>query len=211
MPVTISDDEYKLLLAVKHNMLREQKLDSVQSMGMLENDIDVPIKKLVALFALLGCNPLFSCCGFDYAGQPIHKTHEYGNAFIIFEENKASANIFRELVDGKYVCEGFDNKELNWRTYLSERNRRYFSSSFVWWWEDIKYPWANKNCIHFSELGAINIAQIEKAFLRAGRSAFLDSVIVKDTNEAYKKNVPYWQYPSLKPWIILKEDYLGDE
>ena len=85
MSVLISDEDYKEYRTLQHNALFQQKLESVRGMKNLRDDIDVPIRKLVAMFALLGCTPLWSCCGFDYDGQPMHKTHEYGNiySFII--------------------------------------------------------------------------------------------------------------------------------
>src|SRR3990167_575278 len=68
---------------------RERILKSVKSITRLEDDIDEPLKTCVMALALLGCEPVWSCCGFDYAGQPIHKSHEHGRCGIRLRDNES--------------------------------------------------------------------------------------------------------------------------
>jgi hypothetical protein len=53
-------------------------LASEETIQNLEDDIDKPMKLIVGAAALIGAKPQWSCCGFNYDGQPAHKDHVYG-------------------------------------------------------------------------------------------------------------------------------------
>jgi len=207
MPVLISDVDYSEYRILQHNLIHQQKLDSAKGMKKLENDIDVPMKKLIALFALLGCSPMWSCCGFDYDEQPIHKTHEYGAVFVAFKPTPKTANVLDTmLLKGAIVKQ--TNDTWKWEVWQVEGNVIYLRSDFDYNHEKTQYPWSMKSCIHYPELSLIMIDYLEKAILKIfPPEEFADEVILSDTNGRYKKNMPNWQYPSLEDWIIKKSDY----
>jgi hypothetical protein len=209
MAVTISNDEYAELQTLRSYYIREKNIESIKSTEFLELDIDIPMRTIVGMFALLGCRPLFSCCGFDYSGQPIHKTHEYGNAYVMLDNNTNTQRIIEVLSDHKFLVEDKE-KTSQWRTWTDERhNISFIALAFDWAERNSDYPWTMKNCIHYSEKGVIGLNELRKVLYRFQYS-FLDEFILEDTNEKQNKYVPYWQYPSLKPWTISREQLLKD-
>lgn len=210
MAVIISDKDYKEYLTLQHNSIFQQKLDSVRSLKSLKEDIDIPIRTLVATFALLGCEPLWSCCGFDYDGQPLHKTHEYGNAFIFFRETNQTQKIVDSLIEHKVVQNkekgsGMDSKTNDWITYTFER-RIHLASNFDYYQKKSDYPWSKNSCIHYPELAIIQINGLGWHVCKLFSNELLDTVTLHDTNKRYKDNLVDWQYPVLEDWIIHKED-----
>jgi hypothetical protein len=178
-------------------------------MKMLENDIDVPIRTIVGMFALLGCKPLFSCCGFDYSGQPIHKTHEYGNAYVMLSDNDNTRKAIEVLSDMKFLTDKKE-KTSQWRTWTDEKHKiSFIALAFDWAERQSDYPWTMKNCIHYSERGVIGLHNLRKTLYRF-RDSFLDVSIVDDSNEKQNESLAYWQYPALKSWIISKDGILDD-
>lgn len=202
MPVTISDDEYKEYMILRQTDLYQKKIASAKAQDTLENDIDLPIRRLVAMFALLGCDVRWSCCGFDYEGQPLHKSHEYGNLYLVFETNERLKTILNWLIN-QGVVTNTTKETIQWSTW-EVKNFTYLCSDFDFDWNRISYPWSMTNSIHYSELAAISINILEK-FLYALRENFADNAVLIDTNQRQKERVANWQYPILKPWIILKE------
>jgi len=205
MTVAISTDEYKELQMLRNHYGMEEIRKSVVKMRGLEKDIDLPIKTIVGMFALLGCEPLFSCCGFDYAGQPIHKTHEYGNAYVMLRNNKQTKWVIEQMIGIKFLKEGIE-KTSRWRTWEVEKEEIVFVAlSFDWEESNRDYPWTKTNCIHYSEKGVIGLGVLRKVLWKF-RNGFLDNVILSDTNNLHNKNLPYWQYPGLEEWKINKEE-----
>lgn len=215
MPVTISDEEYRRYTVFRDNMIYQEKLDSVRGLASLEQDIDAPIRKTIAMLALLGCHPVWSCCGFNYDGQPLHKTHEYGNTYVamIWDENSYR---LREALKEKLFLEvedEFDPKGLVNRWVCWDRKNLglfYIRHSFNAKWEEIKYPWSLKMCLHFPEPALVGIKELNY-WLLALSDYFLEEVVLEDTNSKVKKSTPEWQYPSLAEWKIRKEDILGEQ
>jgi len=210
MAVTISNNEYKELHTLRSYYNREKNLESIQSMKSLENDIDIPIKTIVGMFALLGCQPLFSCCGFDYHGQPVHKTHEYGNAYVNLRGNSNTEQVIDFLIDIGFLADTY-KRTSQWRTWKVEKDKVVFvSQSFDW--EDRKrgYPWTKYNCVHYAEKGVIGLHELRKKLYYIFKDHFFNAVTLLDTNQNHNKVMAYWQYPSLMPWEINKDDLLLD-
>lgn len=198
-------EEYKQL---KHNALMQANFDSVRSLNLLENDIDTPIKKIVAMLALLRCDPKFSCCGFDYDGQPLHKSHEYGCCYIQMVSNEYNREITKTL-----TCEGvfqsLTKKSPKWE-WWEERDRLFWRAAFTLY-HPKEYPWISRNdCIHYSEIAVLCLDILERKLLRL-RNYFQDEWVLYDTNHAQKNYNLNWQYPALEPWVIKKEDYANSK
>lgn len=210
MAVLISDEDYKEYRILQHNAIFQQKLISIKELQNLKNDIDAPIRKLVAMFALLGCEPMWSCCGFDYDGQPMHKTHEYGDVYIILKNSLRVIEILEVLLNEKVIK--VSKREMladddQWRTWASG-NLVFLQSDFDFFHVESNYPWRDHNCVHFSELSIIKIDELEQELLRLFSNKFMDTVILKDTNYLRKQRLYNWQYPVLDDWVITKEDIL---
>jgi len=210
MSVLISDENYKEYMTLQHNALFQQKMDSVRAQTNLKNDIDNPIRNLVAMFALLGCKPLYSCCGFDYDGQPMHKTHEYGSTYIRLSANKSTADTLkklseREIIERTLVWDVKDISSDKWIVWATPKFAQ-LMCDFDYETSKMGYPWAFSSCIHFYEYGVIRINYLESAVKRLFISEFADEIVLKDTN---KLQPGAWQYPVLEDWIIKKEEILG--
>jgi hypothetical protein len=196
MPVITEDElkEYQLLKSVHTRELVQQSLNSIE---YLEQDIDSPIKKCVMALALLGCSPIFSCCGFDYSGQPLHKTHQHGTAYIMMEDNNVSRHVISEMRNS--IMPFMET----WVVYQHEND----GMDVVSLTTNIVRPkyWNDISCIHFSELGATRLQYLED-FLMSLSDSFDEEVTLKDSNETYQDRFPWWQYPPKKPWTIRKPD-----
>lgn len=206
MPVTISDEDYKEYMTLQHNVIFQQKLDSIRGLKYLKEDIDIPMRRLVAMFALLDCEPLWSCCGFDYDGQPIHKTHEYGNTYIALKDTQRTRSVMKILYAGKWI-QKLNNDTDKWEVWMN-RGILYLRSDFDYFHRRDKYPWSMNNCIHFPELAVIKIQEIEKLILSYFEDEFKEMAIVSDTNRNHKIRVRNWQYPALEDWTVTLSDIL---
>ena len=203
MAVTISNRDYKEYQVLLHNTVRQRKLDSVRGLDNLKYDIDAPMRNLVAMFALLGCEPIWSCCGFDYDGQPMHKTHEYGDVYITLKDLECTNLLVDELIKKKVVFEK-TNETDRWETWKVKK-AIFLRSDFDYFHKEADYPWAIKSCLHYPELAIFRIKELEKVLFTA-RSLFKDEVVLSDTNKSYKEAYSSWQYPSLNAWVITPDD-----
>lgn len=182
---TISENKYKEYLALKRWAKREKVYQSMTSTTKLEDDIDLPVKKCVAMFALLGFQPIFSCCGFDYHGQLYHKSHQYGEPYFMFSENEKS----KSLIGVKYGA------------WIGEKRHAILLIAKV----KGNPHWRKKDCIHFSEECVISIGALER-WLLSNTSIMVDTITLQDTNQNYKKSgIRHWQYEPKEPWIIRKD------
>jgi len=206
----ISNDIYEEYQQLKQNVIAQNNFDSVKSLNSLQDDIDAPMRLIVAMLALLGCEPLFSCCGFDYDGQPLHKTHEYGCAYIQMRSNTWSNSVLATLENSKIIHK-LTSKSPNWE-WWKIKNIFYLRSAFTLEHDKVKYPWvSSRTCIHYSEVGVLNINRLEKA-LWGLRGYFADTVEIVDTNYSYRNDstIRSWQYPSLDPWIVTRNYVFGE-
>jgi len=193
--IKIEDGEYQEYLKLKRWAKKEKILRSSVKSDRLEDDIDLPIKRLVAMFALLGCGPQWSCCGFDYKGQPFHKSHQYGSPYIVLEDNVLSEKIINDI-----SCDVLGKK---WRIYRRETDglkQIALDGKPIqhWWTLDI-------SCIHYPEESIVNINRLGN-FLLGYKDEMLESIQLKDMNCYYKEKFVDWQYPCKKPWNIDKVD-----
>lgn len=200
---TLTDEQYR-----EYQLLKSQaNFDSVRSLNMLENDIDEPVKPIVAMLALLDCGPLFSCCGFDYDGQPLHKTHEYGSVYFMLRNTINSVSLLRHLSSVEIARSLSDDVSVDWMWWMSKNNVFILRSAFTAEHDKVNYPWTRRtSCIHYSEIATVQIRLMEKALYNL-QEYFADEVVLKDTNAQYTDM--HWQYPALKPWMINKENFLS--
>ena len=203
MSVTISDQDYKEYQIMLHNVVRQHKLDSVRGLNNLKDDIDIPIRNIIVMLALLGCEPMWSCCGFDYDGQPIHKTHEYGGIYIMLRDTTQANKIVFELMDKGVVFERNDKTD-KWTTWKFQ-GAIYLKSNFNYFHKKTEYPWTMTSCLHYPELAMFKIKELED-ILYSARESFNFEATISDTNIRYKDRFPNWQYPVLEDWIITLDD-----
>lgn len=189
---TLTDRQYEEYKNLKKWAKKEKVWVSAKGIEYLEYDVDAPIKKSVAMLALLGLEPLFSCCGFDYHGQPYHKSHQYGEPYIMVKDNQISRSWLTMGENG--------NIGRGWRI------RKHVKGTLIIIFKAQGNPyWRKKDCIHFSEESAIGIANLE-SMLSGLKENFFSGIVLEDTNQNYKKSgVRHWQYPPKKPWVIKKE------
>lgn len=187
---SITDEEYDEFLRLQKIFSKQTILDSAKSITKLEDDIDAPIKKCVAMFALLECVPIYSCCGFDYDGQPIHKSHQYGRPYLILTVNPATTAFLDFLYKQKtlwFASRGNHPKWVNLELVC-----------------DMNPHWRKEECIHFYEECLVGISRLESVLLKL-QSYMIDQIEIVDTNYLAKKQVKYWQYPPKEPWTVKKE------
>lgn len=185
----ITKEEYEEYQSLKKWAERENILSSVKSITRLEDDIDRPIKKCVAMLALLQCEPTFSCCGFDYDGQPFHKSHQYDKPYIRMKANKYSIALISSPIErGWWVKKIFNEISLEFSVNSNP-------------------DWRNPNCIHFSEeiVGGINYLE---RLLISGKDNMVDEIVLEDTNQKSKAKISEWQYPPKEAWVIRKPDFV---
>src|SRR3990167_10289827 len=106
----LTEQEFQEYLNLRSLYSREKMLESVRSVRCLRDDIDQPIRNCVAYLALLGCNPVWSCCGFDYIGQPIHKSHEYGSSGFCLTDNEQTRRLSESLETADMPYQKYMNK-----------------------------------------------------------------------------------------------------
>lgn len=181
----ITEDQYKeyeQLLAWKK---KEDIRLSLKETKNLEDDIDEPIKSCVMMLALLGTNPIYSCCGFDYEGQPYHKSHQYGDSYVLFAD------------DPKIEFELPPMWEVKKRS-------EYFPEYMLVLKEGFKANphWTDPSCIHFAENFVIAITLLEKVLWNQQESFCTEKVTLSDTNHQANQFSPYWQYTPKEPWTF---------
>ena len=190
----ISNKKYQEYEQLKKWRDLQEVRDSVHSVTKLEDDIDLPIRNVVALIALTGCTPLFSCCGFDYEGQHLHKCHQYGEPYVMIRADQRCNDVLGAVwtrLSGGFI--------LNYR------------SNLVYLEQKLPYRnphWDSPSCIHYSEESVIGLSRLEKSIITQLKDYMLDEVILTDTNSQNKKNNPHWQYPPKSDWVISKSAIL---
>lgn len=183
----ITDGQWEEYNNLKHWAIKQKVWESARSIKRLEDDIDLPIRKSVAMCALLGRRPLFSCCGFDYYGQPYHKYHQYDAPYITISENEKSSFLLNVGNVSGWKTEKHAPKtmKIEFRTEMNP-------------------SWGSRESIHSSEERAIAMSVLEK-FLMNFYPYFAEEVALHDTNHRYKDGgVRFWQYPAKEPWVIKK-------
>jgi len=188
----ISDKKYAEYLTLKKQKELQERDTSLTSVYNLEDDIDFPIRNSVAILALAGCSTMFSCCGFDYHGQPPYKAHQYGEPYIMMK-----ADLETEKILGSMRA----RLAYGWR--LDKRNGLIFLEL-----AHVNNPhWSDPKAIHYSENLVIAINQLEQYLFHNLWDVLKDEVILEDTNKQHNKNLKYWQYPPRNPWVITQDSF----
>lgn len=178
--------EYQQLLVWKEK--QDIRL-SMKNTETLEDDIDEPIKTSLMGLALLGTTPIYSCCGFDYDGQPYHKSHQYGEPYILFWGEPLFS---KELPLGWELVQRKDDV---WMLVLKDRVV-----------QSMNPHWRNPECIHFSEEIVIFLLQLENWIISMSIGDFDTEVVLRDTNN--NSTNPYWQYEGKEDWKITFDDFI---
>lgn len=197
--VQISKAEYERYLQLDHADKRTQIQESILATKDLVDDIDQPIRKSLAMLSLLGCKTIWSCCGFDYEGQPVHKFHEYGTVFFRMHFSEASHTVAANLLMARLA--------LPWEIKLFYTNIPEVQFKAPIGFEDHLKTWENSLCPHYPEPAVQAICNLENRLIKF-KEHFLDEVTLVDTNAEYQKAFPDWQYPPKNPWVIRKADYV---
>lgn len=203
--IIITPAEYAEYQHLRSLYRLETKLESVRRLKSLEQDIDAPIRPVVAMLALLGCEPIWSCCGFDYAEQPVHKSHEYGTVGIAIKDNEAIRRVGGLLLQAHNIA--FQEKRNCWRL----RGGLHYGDRIIYLMSGIEDGnlWPDRDSIHYSEPGAIAIGLL-KRFLFSLKDTFLEQAVLGDFNAVYKSRYPDWQYPPLTDWVINRADVIDE-
>lgn len=192
-------DEYQVL---KQNAEYQAKLQSLNSLPSLKDDIDEPMRLIVAMLALLNCEPQFSCCGFNYPTQPLHKTHLYGVSYIRCSENEWSKALSDYL---KLELQEEIKDHDKWQA-INKQKRIYFECHFhksFGNWDEYK-AWNFGECLHYPEIAVSQIKYFENK-LKVLHEYFSDDAELQDTNEKYREYNSYWGYDPLPSWHITKD------
>jgi len=189
----ISKNEYEEFKKFRHKQELKKIWESQESIVNLEDDIDLPIRNLVAMFALCGCSPIYSCCGFDYKGQPYHKSHQYGEPYIMFSITEASKTIL-----------GGIQSELPPTWWIKAKSNKIFlSRRFA-----VQNPhWNLPTSPHFMEELVMELSMMEKSLIPLLYPIMQEEVILEDSNEIASKLEKYWQYTPKNPWVITKDSF----
>ncbi len=194
----LTDAEFEEFQALRAYHKRQLMLESAGDVS-LEQDIDGPIRRCVMAFALLGCEPEWSCCGFDYTGQPIHKWHEYGRTFFNLVANPKSLDVVE-----RFMRLGMGTA---WKAEPYTQNGvRMIALSADFAHID---QWNDKDCIHYPEPATHNIMVLQE-YLMSRSAGFQDEVILRDSNVASQGHFKHWQYPPKADWVIRKSDLLNE-
>lgn len=185
----ITKEEYEEYEKLKAWAKKQKVYDSAKSVT-LEEDIDLPIRKSVAMVALLGCQPTFSCCGFDYEGQPFHKSHQYRQPYIRMKQNIFTTQLYMNL--------NIPLARSGWSFVRSMGDEMILELVI-----SMNPHWNGPNCIHASEECVIGIADLEKHLMTL-YDDFKEMAFVYDTNACHHKFLRFWQYPAKEPWRVYK-------
>lgn len=190
----ISEEEYEEYMQLKVWAKKQKVYESMDATHNLREDIDLPIRKCVAMLALLGCKPIFSCCGFDYKGQPFHKAHQLGYPYIKLTNNIWTTKL--QLESAHILYQG------HWQF-------RDLGGEIVLEFISLMNPsWRTQDCIHGSEEMVIGIDYLER-FLGRFKSEFSEIVTLEDTNRSHKNVLKFWQYTPKTDWVIRRDDLVS--
>lgn len=169
----------------------------VETLDPLEDHVDEPIKKCVVGMALLGFQPLFSCCGFTYRGEKVKKDHIWGKPYIFLNHAIMSGPLKALLVD------------LSINTGWTIGNIAPTIVDFYFYNNAANTPpsWKEKDSPHFHEPSVLAISRLEKQ-LEALKEHFKPTEI-KDGNVIWKEDlkIRHWQYPSCASWKVTPETF----
>lgn len=168
----------------------------------LENHIDLPIKRAVALLNLWGLETSFSCCGFDYKNPEVKKDHITNNPQIMF---RATVDNLRKAVRLIHNAE-FAASNMWYIVFHPRSSYDYPLATMQCHFSD-QGLWRTKDSPHAHEVCNCVIKCLEERLLTF-KDEMVDFVQVIDYNENMRKIYPHWQYGPAAPWRISKSDYV---
>jgi|GEM_PF-2307372 hypothetical protein len=198
--VTLTAEEFSRANIGLSNLTLEELQTKLSCVTCLADDIDVPIKRVVAMLALLDLKPLWSCCGFNYPDQPAYKDHTFGYTYITLRASSRGFYFLTKVVqhpDWVVSCFQISLSTLDGFPTLT------LSKSWL-----RPGMWNTPASPHASELAVTGIKYLEQ-ILASFQDEFLEEVVLKDTNKVYRKTC-FWQYPDREDWIIHKQDVLSN-
>ncbi len=165
-------------------------------MQNLKDHIDEPMLKVVAGLNLLGFTTVMSCCGFEYKGEKVKKSHLPKPYVYLNSKEVMESHHLREILCDLAL-------KSSWVFY----DHRVFIDFYAETWKD-NHIWSKRESVHNYESYILSISALNKAILTRS-SDFKDKARIWDGNNLYKEQVSvHWQYEPAEDWIVTKEEYL---
>jgi len=170
-------------------------------MPRLENCIDMPVKRLVALMNLYGLETTWSCCGFNNGEQ--NKDHVLGLPQIWVKLDNESYNKIIRLLDSEiFGATGEWNimiRKMGYQQPLGFFHCNYQNRTQQFW-NDPSSP-------HYHERMNVAIRHLEDKLLEF-KNEFRDEAIIKDQNTHMRQQMPGWNAKPARDWVVNKEQIL---
>lgn len=176
---------------------------------LLEDHIDEPIKRAVALLNLYGIGTIFSCCGFSYKGEKVPKSHIHNHPQILFKATRNNLMKACKLIH----CGVFASNNM-WSVHITPTNGRepfvkaLMSCRFQHQSNGQINNWLDKSSPHHHEGANVVIACLEDRLVTF-KDEMKDEVLIHDYNAIMKKAYPSWQYDACEPWLVRKKDFIA--
>jgi hypothetical protein len=175
-------------------------------MSNLVEMVDVPMREPVALLSLLGCQTVWSCCGYHYRDEPEGKSHMVGMSQILLYANSHTFTRLCELIDNELFVAW-----PKWKIMMDKKPFQPPMLTLVFQFPVTKNDdWFNPNSAHYHEGPACAIQDLTNA-LRAMENYMADEVTIVDSNAAAKGAIENWDFPASDDWVVRKSDYFGAE
>lgn len=167
-------------------------------MDKLEDHIDEPIKKVVVGLALLGFHPVMSCCGFNYKGEKVAKTHLINKPYVYLDTKYLEAfhdSLLMRLAFGS-----------GWTIDFNPKGNRFVDFWSRTW--NKGHPWEESKCPHQPEGCILAINSLEQC-IEKSRSKFQEWFNIVDGNSIYinEFKLKHWQYAPTDPWRVTPETF----
>ena len=205
--VLSKEDAYQIAI-VQKEARQEEFRKSQEAITDLIDDVDEPVRRCVAFLNLLAVETIWSCCGFDYQGQPKHKTHEYGNVYFRCVATPEAYQVAINVLNYKPDLISVEKNPWYVMMYangpIAEIQFKY--AGHVDW--NNPNSWQYPGSPHFHEQRVVAIDILERALLTMTEQ-MKDEVILKDCNVTMKRKHTAWDYAPKNPWHIKKVDYVS--
>ena len=165
------------------------------------DDIDAPILKCVKMFTLLGCKTVWSCCGFNYEGQPKWKSHTYNCPYVRMNADAKTFKLMYKIVDDLVFAH-----TNQWYITLASKPQQKPQFGIGCNFNGTK-DWTDKDCPHMHERCVSAIDLLEKKLL-SFKDQFKEKVILRDSNTDMTKQLEYWQFKGKAPIEVLKSEFM---
>lgn len=183
---------------------KETLSETTPTIKRLEDEIDRPLKRSIALLNLLGFKTKWCCCGFDYQGQPSHKSHTYDSLQIFIEDNEDTKKFFILFLDSMHQNDGWSVQLFR----LAGQNTCWALTT-PFGAANIGAPadWNKHTSEHYHEVPNIKIKALEDFLVQLGE-CMEDETTLEDSNAAMTKVYRDWNVAPSEPWVIKKTDWL---